>query len=564
MNATKWGVLATTLGLTMAAAIALLDYAEEQRLDNQISLMEGRRDPGIALIQSSRVRRMVQKILRKDPPLRKYVIQSMPMPGFVRRPILLIPGLGCSRLYDRRQGNRLVWVSLSAMLPKTTSGANAWKESMRCRFDSGLRDWVPSDEEGVTAWPHYDASKPFRMSDHLGGTAGCCDTVEALQAIRPKQLAATTGFRTMVEAFCRDGGYEVGHTLFGMGYDYRRITGVRYWATVVGILEELCRAIRIRTGGHRIAVVTHSMGGLVLLAAMRTNPAIAAHIDFWCPINAPWGGAPRAVQAVLSGSAFGLNFFSAAGQTAWFQDLIGEWSGLLATFPRATVYDPASPIVKIDDDRSYNASDPSIAQLLLDTGNQGACAAWLNNVVWWRELAMGSLARVRDELPSHLVIVPMITNVDPEPSGSIEWSAPSKARHMADAFWYRRRDNINHWAADPSSFAARHRMEHVLPQGGSMRTALARSCHRYLERVHPVGQNQHMVRQPRASMTECREEGPNPMSIVGDGTVSAHSLSLATLLGDVIVIQKPHINHTAALNSPLVIAWLLRNVMYDK
>ena len=595
--------------------MALLDYAEEQRLDNQLSLLAGQ---GTTSSQTKRSRNLISMLLernasRREPPLQKYVTVPSQLPragGPV--PVLLLPGLGCSRLYavprhsSERQTSEhqasetfepeLLWVSLAILLPKQTETARQWKQKMMCHFDAAQQDWISSGvpDLHVTAWPEpcFDASGKFRITNHVGGTAGCCDTVAALAAVKPRQLAITTGFRTLVETFSAN-GYVVGHTLFGMGYDYRRLTGRLYWSEVVTLLEHLLLYIRVSNGGRRVAVICHSLGGLLFLAAARTRPSLLQHVQFWCPINSPWGGAPRALQAVLSGSSYGLNMFSPKGQTVWFQDAVCNWSGLLATAPRETVY---SDTVIETPLRRYTASDEDVEALLRDTDNANAADAWRDNVCVWRRWATGGMSRfANEEAPSHLEMAPLVTCwrprassapptsesadvVAPEDDASAHpWVPPDQAKHMCDAFQYGPRTEASEWAARSDSFAATHKVTATVAHGALKRTQLATSLARHIHQCVPVeetrtsdyeGQSVYLRTVPHASLQRSSSssassggrQGDEHADLDGDGTVGAHSLYLANLLGPLTVVQEPFLDHTGALSHPIVLHTLLRHL----
>lgn len=610
----KWGGIAIAAGATVVGAMALLDYAEEQRLDNQLSLLAGQ---GTTSSQTKRSRNLISMLLernasRKEPPLQKYVTvpSQLPRPGGPV-PVLLLPGLGCSRLYaiprqsDVGADPELLWVSLAILLPKQTETARQWKQKMMCTYDPVQQDWVSSGvpDVHVTAWPEpcFDSNGKFRITNHVGGTAGCCDTVAALAAVKPRQLAITTGFRTLVETFTSN-GYVVGHTLFGMGYDYRRLTGRVYWGEVVNLLEHLLLYIRVSNGGRRVAVICHSLGGLLFLAAARTRPSLLQHVQFWCPINSPWGGAPRALQAVLSGSSYGLNMFSPKGQTVWFQDAVCNWSGLLATAPRETVY---SDVVIETPLRRYTTSDEDIEMLLRDTDNENAADAWRTNVCMWRRWATGGLSKfANEEAPSHLEMAPMVTCWRARPSSTpsstdvvnpssdielvtavsvddarvLPWVPPEQAKHMCDAFQYRPRTEASEWAARSDSFAATHKVTATVPPGKLRRTNLAASLLHHVLSCVPIeetrttdyeGQSVYLRTVPRASLHNPsssggggREDGEDSEAdgSGGDGTVGSHSLYLANLLGPLIVVQEPSLDHTGALSHPVVLHTLLRQL----
>lgn len=62
-------------------------------------------------------------------------------------------------------------------------------------------------------------------------------------------------------------GYTAGKDLFGHGYDFRQ-SARWHTAALLARLQEVSR----RSGGRRVDVVTHSMGGLLVRALLAEAP----------------------------------------------------------------------------------------------------------------------------------------------------------------------------------------------------------------------------------------------------------------------------------------------------
>lgn len=112
-------------------------------------------------------------------------------------------------------------------------------------------------------------------------------------------------------------GYSAGRDLFGFGYDFRQ--SVRSGArALLARLHELSR----RSGGRKLDVVTHSLGGLVVRAllaeAHEEFGALVRPETFWCCWRAG-AGTLRSAAAVLAAA----ERVSLAGTTVpWAKPLV--------------------------------------------------------------------------------------------------------------------------------------------------------------------------------------------------------------------------------------------------
>lgn len=85
------------------------------------------------------------------------------------------------------------------------------------------------------------------------------------------------------------------HTVWPFAYDWRR---------PIAPGEEparLARLIREVPQGHRVAIVAHSMGGLLTKYALLHDEAAAARVDFFFSIGTPWLGSPEAYRNLRTG-----------------------------------------------------------------------------------------------------------------------------------------------------------------------------------------------------------------------------------------------------------------------
>jgi len=571
-------------GLLVVAAHEVIDRVEHMRLDNQLAVLGGARSgPFRWFAQSTRARELLQA-QRRRAPLAHLVttIPHAPSAAVGRPPILLIPGLGGSPLWYRDAEDarwEALWVSLDVFAPKGQGNTEIWKRRMRARYDVALDDWVPEypDMGEVEAWraSNYREDGSFVVTDDVGGTAGCSNIVFHPLVWTPGMLGSTTGFRPVIETLQHE-GWCVGTTLFGIGYDFRKITGRITWSHFVQRLHDLLRAARVMNGGQKIHVITHSLGGPVFRAAVRTNPDIANHIALWCPMVAPWGGSTRSIQAILLGSTFGLAPIGPSGQAAWFQNLQHNCSALLATLPRASVYTGVVAEIQWDTEDEdgteekgvtrYTADDASLLQLLRDTGNDNAALAYQHSVAPWRHLAFGDLGA--DNTPERIIPTkPILSHWHHASEDSeAEWVPIQREKSLASTYRFVPRQRINPFAP-PESFAARYHIHDIRPDrgDGAERSPLSRAAVHYLH--HGPGEmreghwrDDHLVVEDKLAQDGRRPTSdPDPVWH-GDGTVPGHSLALASALGPPVILRNPELNHSAILQYPPVHATLMRLV----
>jgi hypothetical protein len=189
-----------------------------------------------------------------------------------RTPIVFLPGVMGSRLYFPGPG--LFWD------PDSTWRMLRWAPLLRRTDDDNRRDLHAREPAGVV----IDA--PNR---------GVTDDEVAL------------GWGGVVWSFYGDylrllRGLAAGGKAFALGYDWRQ--DIRWLGEYAA--DKMWAALDA-TGADRLAVVTHSMGGLVARAALRHDPSLVARVAKLVHVCQPAAGAVILYRRLFTGLVRGLD-----------------------------------------------------------------------------------------------------------------------------------------------------------------------------------------------------------------------------------------------------------------
>ncbi|KAJ7969294.1 Lecithin:cholesterol acyltransferase [Quillaja saponaria] len=212
-------------------------------------------------------------------------------------PVLLVPGIAGSILkaVDDENGNEeRVWVRILGADYK-------FRTKMWSRFDPSTgktesmdpktRIVVPEDRHGLYA---IDVLDPDMI---IGG-----DCVYY--------------FHDMIVEMLK-WGFQEGKTLFGFGYDFRQSNRLQKTLDrLAGKLELVYNA----SGGKKITIISHSMGGLLVKCFMSLHSDVfERYVNNWIAIAAPFQGAPGYINSTLLN---GMSFVE-----GWEQNFfISKWS----------------------------------------------------------------------------------------------------------------------------------------------------------------------------------------------------------------------------------------------
>ncbi|CAN6455794.1 unnamed protein product [Victoria cruziana] len=211
-------------------------------------------------------------------------------------PVLLVPGIGGSVLtaVNENGGKERVWVRLFA-------ADHEFRTKLWSLFDPSTGKTVSLDTE----------TKIIVPEDNFGLYA--CDSLDPDLIIGQE---AVCYFHEMIVEMIR-WGFQEGKTLFGFGYDFRQSN--RFHETLNQFLDKL-KSIYECSGGKKVNIVSHSMGGLLVKCFMSLHSDVfEKYVKSWIAIAAPFQGAPGyTASSLLSGMSF---------VNGWEQNLfISKWS----------------------------------------------------------------------------------------------------------------------------------------------------------------------------------------------------------------------------------------------
>lgn len=129
----------------------------------------------------------------------------------------------------------------------------------------------------------------------------------------------------LIENLTTEHQYLLGHDLLLFNYDWRLDLNpdnppVDGRKSSVALLDSLIQNVRTRTGGDRLTVVSHSMGGLLVAADLRENPANHG-IYRWISLGSPFQGSVDAMATLFGANGGPL------GKVPVLRDLLGPWIG---------------------------------------------------------------------------------------------------------------------------------------------------------------------------------------------------------------------------------------------
>lgn len=305
-------------------------------------------------------------------------------------PVLLIPGLGGSRLYASKKGEKRwkrCWVTWAGMFPEIGKRANKWRQDMSITYNSDTSRFEDADNVDITAWrkPNYDRSGRFRLTPDFGGVEGCSNLMKARIHLTWQFQGVINWMRKELHyRSMEDGGPNL-TSLFGSTYDFRRITDPEYWQSFCAQMKDLIEYI-VHLRKQPVRIVSHSLGSVALLAFLtRYLPsilvpnAVAAwkqrYIHEWMSINGSFGGSSKALRSAVSGDSHGMAILCKKSCNSWYQPLSKQMSAVLWMLPHPLIFQ-GPPVISISNQRTYCASKSDISTLFKHLGNKGAIDAY--------------------------------------------------------------------------------------------------------------------------------------------------------------------------------------------
>ncbi|XP_075498525.1 phospholipase A(1) LCAT3 [Primulina tabacum] len=216
-----------------------------------------------------------------------------------RDPVLLVSGIGGSILHSKRKKfgfETRIWVRI--MLADLEFKKKAWsvynsKTGYTESLDTATEIIVPQDDYGLYAIDILDPSF-FVKCLHLTDVYHFHDMIDMLVGC----------------------GYKKGTTLFGYGYDFRQSN--RIDKLMDGLKEKLEAAYKA-SGGRKVNIISHSMGGLLVSCFISLNSdTFSKYVNKWITIATPFQGAPGCINdSLLTGLQFVEGFESFFFVSRW-------------------------------------------------------------------------------------------------------------------------------------------------------------------------------------------------------------------------------------------------------
>ncbi|PNT64921.1 phospholipase A(1) LCAT3 isoform X3 [Brachypodium distachyon] len=248
-----------------------------------------------------------------------------------REPVLLVSGMGGSVLHARRRSNPKfdlrVWVRIVlADLEFKKYLWSLYNVDTGCvePLDDDVEIVVPEDDHGLFAIDILDPSW----------------FVELLN------LSMVYHFHDMIDMLV-DCGYEKGTTLFGYGYDFRQSN--RIDKAMAGLRAKLETAYKA-SGGKRVNIISHSMGGLLVRCFLSMNHDIfSKYVNKWICIACPFQGAPGCINdSLLTGLQFVYGFESFFFVSRWaMHQLLVECPSIYEMLPNPYFKWKEKPIIQV-------------------------------------------------------------------------------------------------------------------------------------------------------------------------------------------------------------------------
>lgn len=258
------------------------------------------------------------------------------------KPILIIPGISGSILVNKNKTHKEIlgrkildnrWINIK---PLSFESVMTWKKEMRLD--------VVENADGTIV--HMIQKFPDITVYDVGGTKGICDVLPDLLLFNENQQQFFESnyrfryFHHMVREL-HAVGYRDHHNLFGIPYDFRMVLDMDYRERLFQQFRDYIEAAYNKNRHEPCVVVTHSLGGLLFkwfLTSSVDQEWIDKYIHRFVCINAPFGGAPFALKALIYGEYY-LPFLQHL-----FRDEIQYVGGIIMCIPNQYAFGMDEPL----------------------------------------------------------------------------------------------------------------------------------------------------------------------------------------------------------------------------
>ncbi|XP_068661354.1 phospholipase A(1) LCAT3-like [Aristolochia californica] len=284
-------------------------------------------------------------------------------------PVLLVPGIGGSILNARNTKTGFqtrAWVRI--FLADLEFRRKLWsiydpKTGCAQSLDKDVEIVVPEDDYGLYAIDILDPSW-FTKLIHLTDVYYLHDMINMLI----------------------DCGYEKGTTLFGYGYDFRQSN--RLDRAMYGLKEKLATAYKA-SGGKKVDVISHSMGGLLVSCLLSLyQDEFKKYVNKWICIACPFQGAPGCIyDSLLTGLQFVYGFESYFFVSRWtMHQLLVECPSIYEMLPNPGYKWKQQPLIHVWRKQSENAGNSDSE---LETYDPTDCSSLFSKALKDNELKYG-------------------------------------------------------------------------------------------------------------------------------------------------------------------------------
>ncbi|KAM4082789.1 hypothetical protein ACB094_08G007200 [Castanea mollissima] len=214
-------------------------------------------------------------------------------------PVLLVSGMGGSILHSKKKKfgfETRVWVRI--LLADLEFRKKLWSlynptTGYTETLDDSVEILVPDDDFGLYA----------------------IDILDPSWVVKCLHLKEVYHFHDMINMLVGC-GFKKGTTLFGYGYDFRQSN--RIDKLMEGLKVKL-KAAHQASGGRKVNIISHSMGGLLVLCFMSLhNDVFSKYVNKWICIACPFQGAPGCINdSLLTGLQFVEGFESYFFVSRW-------------------------------------------------------------------------------------------------------------------------------------------------------------------------------------------------------------------------------------------------------
>ena len=193
-------------------------------------------------------------------------------------PLLFVPGIGGSKLYDTARNENVWFVSAGSYFFGDRD--KFWSKALSLRDeDQTGRTIVPTDAFRTAMGPVGAIYKP--LLDYLG-TKGYTE-----------YNLGTNGVNLRT---CDETQIPAKPNLFIFAYDWRKSNAIN-----AALLNNYMSCVKRFYPDAKVNVLTHSMGGLLTRRAILSQPGFADQINTLTSVVPPWLGAPKLIYVLRSG-----------------------------------------------------------------------------------------------------------------------------------------------------------------------------------------------------------------------------------------------------------------------